>query len=402
MLPRFDRRTTFRLLSLLLLFLVCEGIAVAVFAWRPRSIAMRAYFAASVPESHITSYLADRDERLGWPSKRWLQDNAEPDGSRPSPAARSLQGTPSCASVYGDSFAYAAEVDHRDAWPNRVAERLKCPVKNFGMSGYGVDQAVLRAIDNPADDAAVTILAIFPDDIQRNRNQWRHLVCPGCDHHELGLKPRFVVAPDGSVSVRPLVAGSAGEIPRLFDEPAAVLDAEDLLPDAPARQATRRVGFPYSLSLVRVLADIVGALDPQRISRARPKQAWSLPYWFDGADGPSAATLALNTAVIRHFAESPTCRARKCVVLMLPDVDALFSWRDHGRDTMDLIAAPLRPFVTVWNPTEYMVRAMSDRSICFHVGRRRDCRGHYNVDGYALLARYVTERLRAEGTPPRG
>lgn len=397
MLPRPDRRTSFRLLSLLLLFLFCEAVSLAVFAWRPRSIAMRAYFSASVPEAHMTGYLADRDERLGWPSRRWLRENTDGDGARPSAAGKALSGTPTCASVYGDSFAYAAEVEDRDAWPNRVADRLRCPVKNFGMSGYGVDQAVLRALDNPADDAAVTILAIFPDDIQRNRNQWRHLWCPGCDRQELSVKPRFVLESDGSLSLHPLPVHSVGEIRRLFDDPAAVLDAEDLLPDAPARQATRRIGFPYSMSLVRVLGDLVGALDSERISRSRPKQAWGLPYWFDGPDGPSAATLALNTAILRHFADSPTCRARKCVVLMLPDVDALFTWREHKRDTMELIAAPLRPFVTVWNPTQYMAQAMAERSICFHVGRRRDCRGHYNVDGYALLARYVTERLREEG-----
>lgn len=397
MLKRPDRGTIFRLLSLLLLFVLCEGVALAVFAWRPRSIALRAYFPASASEAHMAAYLADRDPRLGWPSRRWLRENADAEGARPSPASKAVREKPTCASVYGDSFAYGAEVDHRDAWANRVAERLGCPVKNFGMSGYGVDQAVLRALDNPADDAAVTLLAIFPDDIQRSRNQWRHLWCPGCERQELALKPRFVLEPDGRLIFHPLPVSSIAELRHLFDDPAAVLDAEDLLPDAPARQATRQIGFPYSLSLARVLADIVGSLDIQRIRRGRPSHTWSRPYWFDSPDGPSAATLALNTVILRKFADSPHCLSRRCVVLMLPDVDALFSWRDHRQNTMELIAAPLRPFITVWNPTEYMVQAMSERSLCFYVGRRRSCRGHYNVDGYALVARYVTERLREEG-----
>ena len=67
---------------------------------------------------------------LGW------QSNA--------PRPQSSELSPSCGSAFGDSMTHGDEVTDDEAWLHRLSERLGCNVQNFGVGGYGLDQAALR------------------------------------------------------------------------------------------------------------------------------------------------------------------------------------------------------------------------------------------------------------------
>ena len=57
------------------------------------------------------------------------------------PAATQLVGTD-----YSEFYQMVAkgEVTDDEAWLHRLSERLGCNVQNFGIGGYGLDQAALR------------------------------------------------------------------------------------------------------------------------------------------------------------------------------------------------------------------------------------------------------------------
>ena len=67
-----------------------------------------------------------------------------------------------CVSLYGDSF--TADI----TWGNIVAEKLGCDVANYGVGGFGIDQALLRFKHSTDDFARVTLLGFFSEDIARH------------------------------------------------------------------------------------------------------------------------------------------------------------------------------------------------------------------------------------------
>ena len=108
---------------------------------------------------------------LGWPFKDYIkrmQHSYDASGSRPIPAFPDPNRTPPCVSLYGDSFTEATGVDHEHAWSNVLSRLLNCRASNFGVAGYGTDQAYLRFLLNTQDPAKVVILGIFPENIQRD------------------------------------------------------------------------------------------------------------------------------------------------------------------------------------------------------------------------------------------
>ena len=125
---------------------------------------------------------------LGWEGPRQELTEA---GYRRSPAGDGF-GSP-CVSLYGDSFTFGAEVSSTAAWGNRLAERLGCRVDNYGVVGYGTDQAVLRFLETPGDASPFVILSHMAENIARNVNQDRTLIYGS----GIALKPRFELTTTG-------------------------------------------------------------------------------------------------------------------------------------------------------------------------------------------------------------
>ena len=70
--------------------------------------------------------------------------------------------------VVGDSFAHGEEVRDTESWPARLQALVKRRVVNAAMSGYGIDQMVLRAeiVAREVKPAAI-IMSFIADDVRR-------------------------------------------------------------------------------------------------------------------------------------------------------------------------------------------------------------------------------------------
>jgi hypothetical protein len=142
------------------------------------------------------------DADLGWAN---LESYSSPDGSvtvdsigargpseyPPSPPAGALRVT-----CFGDSFTWCDVVTDDDAWPRRV-ERLGSDTEmiNFGVSGYGTDQALLRFRHQGRGlGADVVLIGIMLDNIGRNVNRYRPFWYPRSK--ACVAKPRFRIRGD--------------------------------------------------------------------------------------------------------------------------------------------------------------------------------------------------------------
>ena len=97
----------------------------------------------------------------------------------------------------GDSFTHGDEVYCEDSWPYLLGQFRNKKVVNFGVSGYGIDQAILRYIYSPIETDTV-ILGIIPGDFERATN----IVYRGIYYGGNKSKPMFYFKDDGSYELK--------------------------------------------------------------------------------------------------------------------------------------------------------------------------------------------------------
>lgn len=254
-------------------------------------------------------YLANRDPDLGWgppaPSPREMFDDprgehAAADGTRADPAFSAA--VQPCISLFGDSFTWAAEVPDGEAWGSLLASRLRCRVANYGIGGYGSDQAYLRYLSLPRR-GGVVFLNHLSENILRNVNQFHNLLYPA---PWFGLKPRFIVE-KGVMRRIPIPQIPPSDVSRFLAEPARYLEHEYFLPGGPA--GIEAIRLPYSVTVIkaalwnyRIRAGLSGT--PSHMDFYRPDHA--------------SKGLEATFAIIHSFVHEAASRDQVPVVTIMP------------------------------------------------------------------------------------
>lgn len=336
------------------------------------------------------NYLKDRDPILGWPTVRALNsDRHDASGSRPVPAF-SEPGA-ECVTLYGDSFTYAVIVAHHETWGNLLAESLGCRVGNFGVTGYGTDQALLRFEANEADSAPVSILGIYPGNLMRNVNQYHYLLRGGS---EFTFKPRFILI-DGELELVPMPEPRFSELDILGRDPGLLLAHESFLPGSNMGPVVAE--FPYTLFVLKLLLH----------HRVR-KWLLNVPGWYDfvEADHPSQAR-QLTVRIAERFIRGCDDRSKRCLVLLFPSPS---SYRTYIERSVPVLQPLMDAFEKLGIRYLALVRPLrehlGERSYCKIVTNPRRCSGHLNAEGNRLVAEFVhaylvqNSVLQLSGTAP--
>lgn len=281
---------------------------------------------------------------------------------------------------FGDSFTFGAEVPWDASWQAQLeALEPDWEAPNFGVNGYGTDQALLRFRRVGALDADVVCIGLMLDNIGRNVNRYKP--CFATLHGSPAAKPRFVLA-NGALEVVPMGFESERE---LLD---AILDgsvarrlrehefwADPELPDWLWRSSAVRLG---------VLASERGRRNHRDL-------------WLDAGGEPLELMLAILASFHR---EALAAGARAAPVLIWPSRPDLTGALARGDRYWQ---APL-------------IDALESRGIpCIDLslalGRAADSNAR-NVDplfqnmhlsraGNAVVAREVQRWIRAQGLAPR-
>lgn len=321
--------------------------------------------------------LRDRNPHTGWGPTPIVDGRAtrltpNPNPSLPDPLKARV-------SVYGDSFTLGASAEV--SYPYFISEQLHVPVANYGVGGFGSDQALMLFESQVAlDPAPVVILGHLTENLLRNVNQYRNLLYPGAEYV---FKPRYILQHEQLVYV-PNPIGTVEDFDRAAQDPAAVLQHEAFL-NRP------RAEFPFTLSLAR------WAFYDYHV-RAKLKK---LPrhYEFYNPSHP-AQGLQLTAAILQRFAELAREHHKIPYLVTIPTCDDLRVGREDG----------------TWFDQPLVDRVRSKGWSVIHGGPALlgkingmpveeiydSCNGHLNGKGYRLLSEAISDGIRASVTPDSG
>tara|TARA_B100000242_G_scaffold286316_1_gene251739 strand:- start:33 stop:1154 length:1122 start_codon:yes stop_codon:yes gene_type:complete len=139
-----------------------------------------------------TKKLNNYSEPLGWITAKEERDNI---GARVSPNIYNS----TCIEMFGDSFTFSADVSSEFAWPAQLSKLLNCKVNNFGVEGYGSDQATMLH-ELTKKTAKISVLNHLSENIIRNVNQFRTLIYPT---NSIVLKPRYIISDQNTLDLIP-------------------------------------------------------------------------------------------------------------------------------------------------------------------------------------------------------
>ena len=389
-----------RLLSFGLLVLALELVSLVGIALAPRLIGVPIVRTARMERAHaaqIRRFLAEQhgptpprielDSVLGWRYRAGFARGGDVMSAQALRNLRTYDTVPPPGIVrvaaFGDSFTYGNEVTTAEAWPSMIeAAHRDVEVLNFGVGGYGVDQALLRwQLEGHVYDPHVVVMGFTPDDLRRLVNVYR----PFIDPTEFPLaKPRFLLDEGGALRLVPAPLRDTSDYAALLREPrrAARLGAHD--------QWFTRWRYEDPLhdvsATVRLMRSLVHHvrlryLDPDRL--------------LDGDEfNPRAEAFRLQVALFAEFAATVEESGRRHVVVMLPDASSLLQRFAGQRASYDGLAdsARARGVDVVDAAAAFMATGDADDVPSWFAPG-----GHYSPTGNVIVARALAGEFRRRG-----
>jgi len=259
------KRYKFHIATILLVLFIIEGLTYASFVLviskKERSFI---YDDFDVLRKSVTLQELQRfrdgyyDEVTGWLPKPNSHDDFSPDGdgihwsywidskrARRNPYKVDLIKI----SAYGDSFTFCDQVNDDQTWPYYLSKLTDTQVINWGVGGYGTDQALLRLKQNlPKYRTNIVVLGIFSENINRLMNSYRPFYGGSLGSMRLAFKPVLHIS-EGKLEwlANPLAfqTNSLGDYYRAYDKVRQV----DYWYALNQRKAA--VKFPYTLALLQ-------------------------------------------------------------------------------------------------------------------------------------------------------
>jgi hypothetical protein len=333
---------------------------------------------------------------LGWRYAAHFRDNLSQMNSKALRSSREYTARPPDnvlrIAAFGDSFVYGSEVDNASAWPAVMeSEHSDLEVLNYGVGGYGVDQAYLRYLLEGNDlSPQVVLIGYSPDDINRTVNVYRRFLT---DLDSALIKPRYVLARDGGLS--------------LLEMPARLQDYQKMLEEP---SSARRFGqHDYWYTRCMYENPLYDWLASMRLSCTLA--AWSYRRHVDPdrpIDGQfynvNSTAFKIQTALFSRFSESVRQSGAVPLVVVLPDEKAVQRVRQGQPAIYEPLLAHMRA-----HDIDHV-----DAGAAFFERQPDPARGtkgwfapqgHYSPSGNQVVAEWLTKTIRRfverrqEGTP---
>ena len=289
-----------------------------------------------------------------------------------------------CVSLYGDSF--TADL----TWGKIVAEKLGCGVVNYGVGGFGIDQALMRYEHVANDTAGVTVLSFFSEDIARhvtrNFNVWVY------QPNRYGSsvyahKARFILDSDFELKVIPGAVGTFEQFKAAVFEPHKFIEHDYLAGGGGSGPPIFE--FPYTIAMAQLLTH-------WKIKPRFKGKPWYGDLFTQGHD---SAALEISVKIVERFVELAHERNTKPVVNILPSVLDLQYFAKNGQWIYQPLIDDLAGNgILAHNIGDEMLRIVKTEDLCslFEWGTERgmeDCGGHYSVKGYTILGEATAQVL---------
>jgi hypothetical protein len=325
------------------------------------------------------------DAELGWCPRRggrWAGAEFDWAGSRlgVSPLPRERVAGERLIGLVGCSFTLGSEVRDEETWARALD--LRWPdtrVGNFGVAGYGVDQAYLRYRRDVAPLRPDEVwLGFFPNAALRASSRFPPL------YHRwrargILFKPRFSLEPSGELRLHPSPAQRPEDIVRLLHDQTAFLEA--LGQDDPWIARARAAYLPLGThwSHYSAFARLFLTLHERR-----------------GRDVPaslkdeSGALFRLNLAVMLAFAREVEATGARFRILILPGWRELEEFATRGQGYWQPLVASLRAQgLEVLDLTEGMLEAGVNQGQEFWMPG-----GHHSARTHRIITKIIAKQVR--------
>jgi lysophospholipase L1-like esterase len=338
------------------------------------------YATSNFTTNSYDEYLSKRDKILGWPyPSQFGGSNFDITGSRRIPAFEDPTQHQSCVSLYGDSFTKGGGgVDHEHAWSNVLSQRLNCRVANFGMGGYGTDQAYLRFKHNHKDEANVVVLGHLSENILRNLTRNRDLLTFSTWY---ALKPRFILDDQGNLKLVPIPQLSEKAYRQLMglESPQLELAYENFYPGGPAGVTELR--FPYTYAILKNM----------NYYRLRAKFVGRPGYAEFYIKGHPFGGLEITTEIIKSFFFDAKQRSKDPVIIIFATgADLRFYQKNRKWTYHNLMEALDAVHIPYLNFGQHLLEYMGKRDL----GEIFTTDGHYNEEGNQVVADFVYAHIK--------
>lgn len=389
------RKLLFTAIMLLVLALLLELFSYGILSFeasrRPHKFRHdAAYYLDPMPENWAEKFYAHGfDPVLGWDGVRYEKGDGgrkarqgdknlgyDAEGARLNP---DFANEPAVIAAYGDSFTKGAEVAWNETWEYYLSQKLGRYVANYGVGGYGPDQATIKFQRRPraAPRPAIAILGIFEENINRAVNRYRAYYQEDPSSF-LAFKPRFLPEPAGGrLLPSPLKEATTDR----RDLTQAVIEARE---DDVFWMRKIDFTFPYTLALGKLA---LLAFD-KATGGFLPLGLLSDNLW----EAPQAR--ATMDSVIDGFVAEAKARDIRPVILFLPRIrrataEDPAAWTPNYTAYFESLRSRYRdqdlPILDVAN-AEFEAAKM-------HV---RPFEGHYSPYGNDIVAQFVYEQLALE------
>jgi hypothetical protein len=301
----YRRKAGFVAVGVVLFAALAELLSFAFgFFFAPDLFSMEESYFASIDESKFAKWRTSPwfDADLGWNTPTALTSETKRN-CRGKDITYSYQdehrgfprsGIPAIA-LFGDSFTHGDEVDDASTSAAALEGLIDAPVLNYGVPGFGPDQAVLK-FERLAQQRmlpGVAVLVIMHENIRRTVNSFR---------------PAYYAVTDVRFGLKPFIAGEA-PVKLSFPADYVAFISEARRRFAEDFWARPRFRFPYTLSLFRAVTG--NAFFFLRIA-SRDGKRFSYEY---ASDNPLRTAL---TAVIKQWRSSVSAQGIKPFVLFVP------------------------------------------------------------------------------------
>jgi hypothetical protein len=331
-----------------------------------------------------TTRLLALDPVLGWRYRASHRDSANQTNAQGLRSGRAYAPVPAAGVVrvaaFGNSFVYCNEVANDDAWPAQIERRHPgLEVLNYGVGGYGVDQAYLRFLLEGARLAPhVVVIGFAPDDLGRVVNVYRRFR----SSREIPLvKPRFLLDGQGKLVLLPVPLRTPADYARYLAAPRRVIELgvhdqwyEPAIYEDPL----------YDHSAAVRLATGVWIRVRRHFGRDR--------FVRDGTFNPAATAFRIQVALFRLFADAVRARGARPLVILLPDAETVRAARQGRRTLLTSLGDALRAQGLAYLDLTEAFRDAPDRGdgrAWFMAG------GHYSPAGNRVVAEWLGPRLAA-------
>ena len=333
---------------------------------------------ANITPDRVEGFLAKHyDVDLGWSPK---PNDASGEINALGARGRIVQGELSnTISTYGDSYTFCDGVAADDAWPTLLGERMDMGVLNFGVGGYGTDQALMRLEKmHTVAPSRVVVLGIQPENINRIVSVYR-----GFYQGSFGPpKPFFLLNQDDVLERHNPFASPDVVRDMLLNDRRRLLDIARVhdrwYQEMECFGRPWSIRFPYSFQM---------ALRAPFLYRRLRVAMTDVPLHAALYNNQEPA-FRLMKAIVRRFAEYGRERGFDGVVLILPPPRDVAQYAATGERNYQPLNDLLRSESI---PHHDMIPTFAKEPDLYSLYVNRS--GHYSRKGNEIIAREVAEFL---------